>query len=198
MAEKPHATRDFLVEEGKKAAARGLIWACLAAVLFVLTPLWSHITAIWRSADELTAVRGDLRDVRADIAAMRREIAQATGEDRVIRQLPGQSYVAEPVRVGEPVVLYLVVQRTRLGAQCRLIESVPLYTDGTGITQAGPSRPAARQIGPDPTRLRLNLTQPPGLLVGRVELYLALQYDCAGVPTPDRTDPVAFNLLEAA
>jgi hypothetical protein len=188
-------TGHFVVEEAKKLLARGLIWAALAVIVFAITPLWSRIQSVWHSVEEIAAIRTDLQNMQEQLTVLSEGVARATGEDRVIRQIPGLSYVKEPVHVGDEVVLYLVVQRTRLGALCKFVEGTPLFTDETGITSAGNPIQAARQIGTEATRLRLNLTPPKNLRPGRVELYLALEYDCGGVRTPEKTDPVAFNLL---
>jgi hypothetical protein len=196
MNEQLASTRKFIVEEAKKAAARALIWAVLAVLIFTLTPLWTQIKATWRASEDIAAIRNDLHAVQEAISDLRADVARASGEDRVIRQIPGLSYVAEPVVRGGPVVLYLVAQRTRLGAQCRLIETTPLFTDYTGITTPGNPIPGARQITTEPTRLRLVLTQPPNLQAGRIELHLALDYDCNGVRTHDRTDTVVYTLIE--
>lgn len=186
----------FLLDEIRKTVARGLIWAGIAAILFVLTPLWDRVQAVWRSVEEIAAIRDDLHELRDALAVLSADVARATGEDRVIRQPPGLSYVEEPVYRGDLVVLYLVVQRTRLGTGCRFVSGTPLFTDSTGVTSAGVTIPPARQLGPEMTKLRLELQPPKHLAAGRIELYLALDYDCNGVRVPDRTDPVVFTLLE--
>jgi hypothetical protein len=200
--------REFLLDEARKAAARWLFTAVAVGLILLFTPLWRHLQGVWNSGASIDALRAEnaaqVGDLRADIAALVAQVAamqvvldRATGEDRVIRQTWGLSYVVEPVHLGEPVVLYLVAARTLRGASCRLLEYVPLYVDEGGVAVAGVPTPAARQIGTDPTRLRMTLPQPPGLRPGRIELHLALDYDCNGARVPDRTDPVTFRLLEA-
>ncbi|WP_177174694.1 hypothetical protein [Loktanella fryxellensis] len=39
------------------------------------------------------------------------------------------------------------------------------------------------------------LIPPPNLQPGRIELYIALEYECAGRTVFDRTDAVTFELL---
>ena len=184
------------MEELRKATVRLLIWLALALVVFVATPWWSQVSAVWRSAQTLERLRADTLRLADGLDALRADVARVSGEDRVIRQIPGLSYVAEPVRQGEPVILYLVAQRTRLGAQCRLLSAVPLFTDNTGITVAGTMPQVWPQIGPEAKRLRVEIAAPANLRPGRIELHLALDYDCGGVRTPDRTDTVIFTLLE--
>ena len=190
------AAGGFLLDEVRKAAVRLALWLALAVVVFVATPWWSQVAAVWRSAQTLEQVRAEIHRLAEGLDALRGDVVRLAGEDRVIRQTPGLSYVAEPVRQGEPVTLYLVAQRTRLGAQCRLLTAVPLFTDSTGITVAGTVAPVGRQIGSEATRLRVGIDAPPSLRPGRIELHLALDYDCGGVRTPDRTDTVVFTLLE--
>lgn len=195
---RPDRMRTFLWGLADRVTGHVAFWSILTALAAMFTPAWDRAQAIWRSADDLTALRGEVATLHQALDAIRSDLARASGEDRVIRQLPGQTYVSEPVYRGDPVVLYLTVERTRLGASCRLIQSVPLFTDGSGITVSGTPRPGVRQVGAAATRLRLELAAPAGLRAGRIELHLALDYDCNGARTPDRTDPVAFNLLERA
>lgn len=196
MNEQVKAASGFVMEELRKATVRLLIWLALALVVFVATPWWSQVSAVWRSAQTLERLRADTLRLADGLDALRADVARVSGEDRVIRQIPGLSYVAEPVRQGEPVILYLVAQRTRLGAQCRLLSAVPLFTDNTGITVAGTMPQVWPQIGPEAKRLRVEIAAPANLRPGRIELHLALDYDCGGVRTPDRTDTVIFTLLE--
>lgn len=196
MNEKVKSAGAFLLDEARVAAVRLAIWLALALVVFVATPWWSQVSAVWRSAQTLERLRADMLRLADGLDALRADVARVSGEDRVIRQIPGLSYVAEPVRQGEPVILYLVAQRTRLGAQCRLLSAVPLFTDNTGITVAGTMPQVWPRIGPEAKRLRVEIAAPANLRPGRIELHLALDYDCGGVRTPDRTDTVIFTLLE--
>jgi hypothetical protein len=189
-------TGKLFVEEAKKLLVRGMLWSVIVAFVFVLTPVWDKITAVWNSTNDISVIRHDIHELEQTLRSISVDVARATGEDRVIRQTPGLSYVREPVYVGDNVKLYLVIQRTRLGALCRFLEAIPLFTDETGITYAGRPIPPVRQIGVESTRLRLDVIPPQQLQPGRVELYLDLEYDCAGVRTPDRTDAVIFHLLE--
>ncbi|MFT4013012.1 MAG: hypothetical protein QM682_06345 [Paracoccus sp. (in: a-proteobacteria)] len=129
------------------------------------------------------------------MAALRSDLATTTGDNRVIRQPPGLSHVAEPVRVGAPVVLNLVMSRTPLGARCVFVIGQSLFTDRDGIATPGSEVRPTRQIGEEATRLRIELTAPGGLEPGRIELYLALEYDCGGKHIFDRTDTVTYQLL---
>ena len=136
----------------------------------------------------------------ADVAQLKTDVARATGDDRVIRQTAGQSYVEEPVYEGDHVTMIMVASRTKLGMDCRLTEWTPLFTDEGGITIPGaPARdgPVRRQITDEQTRLRIDMLPPEGLQPGRVELYLTLTYACGadGRVVYDRTDPVFYELI---
>lgn len=142
------------------------------------------------TADSVTALSGELRDLA-------RAVRLSSGEDRIFRQPIGMSYVSEPVRIGEPVVLNLVLQRTARGADCRFLGAQSLFTDQTNVTLAGSRIEPTRQVGPEPARLRLEIAPPPSLMAGRVELHLAAEYACPdedGVAF-DRTDVIPYTLL---
>lgn len=137
-----------------------------------------------------------VQEVSEAVAVLSERVRRATGEDRVIRQLPGLSYVSEPVRVGEPVILNLAVERTQFGASCTLRRGQSLFTDTTGVTIAGSEMQVNRQIGRTQTRVRTAFDAPDDLIPGRIELYLALEYECGNQTVFDRTDTVSFKLLE--
>ncbi|MGR3495140.1 hypothetical protein [Citreimonas sp.] len=171
-------------------AIGGALWCVTSILLAIATPLGERALAIWRSPASLDAIEDKLDEVV-------NRLDQATGEDRVIREL-GLSYVEEPVYQGENVILHLSVERTRLGRGCRLINSIPLFTDERNITLPGrrvnPGAPR-RQISDTPTRLRTEWVPPRTLEPGRVELALALEYDCDGTIVPESTRPVPFELV---
>ena len=146
---------------------------------------------------------GPLRDlldqweeVQTDIADLQDRMAQVQGEDRVIREVPGLTYVAEPVYQGERIVFNFVAERTRLGEKCILRYSQPIFTDMLNIPTPGERRQAARQISNNPTPLRPGYTPPVNLRPGRVTVYLILAYTCDGKEVFDQTSTAAFELLE--
>lgn len=184
------AIRRFLWQRIGIWAIGGALWCITSILLAVATPLGERALAIWRSPDSLAAIESKLDEVV-------RRLDRATGEDRVIREL-GLSYVEEPVYQGENVILHLSVERTRLGRGCRLVNSIPLFTDERNITLPGqrlnPGAPR-RQIRDTPTRLRTEWVPPRTLEPGRVELALSLEYDCDGTIVPESTRPVPFELV---
>lgn len=130
------------------------------------------------------------------VADLQEDMAQVQGEDRVIREVPGLTYVAEPVYEGERIVFNFVAERTRLGEKCILRYSQPIFTDVFNIPTPGERRQAARQISNDPTPLRPGYTPPVNLRPGRVTVYLILAYTCDGEEVFDQTSTAAFELLE--
>ena len=181
----------FILQELWKWVARLSLWALSFILLAIFTPYWATVVAIWESPKALA----HLQDT---VAEMRAEVRQATGEDRVIRQPPGLSYVQEPVQQGENVILFMVAERTTLGRNCRLTGWTPLFTDSTNVTLPGTRLspgPVSRQISDELTKLRIEIIPPAILTLGRIELYLALDYDCEGKQVPDRTDTVTYRLI---
>lgn len=176
-------------EEAKKIAAQILIYGAIGAAVFFLTPLKDRIQSIWRSPETLEQILLRVEELQS-------VITRATGEDRVIRMSPGQNYVAEPAIRGQDIILNIVASRTRLGSGCRMTGGVSLFTDESGAKLAGSEVRPLFQIGLEPTRVQIPLTPPERLQVGRVEVYLSLEYNCGGTVVFDRTDTVSFRLQE--
>lgn len=189
-----------------------IIWLIGAAVLFLIEPVRTNVAAIWAAPATLAAVQADLAEMKSqvttditavkdqvstDVADLRADINAVAGDNRVIRQTPGLSYVTEPVHVGEPVVLNLVASRTELGARCVLTSGQSLFTEAGGVITPGSEVRPGRQMSEEQTRMRIRLTPPDSLRPGRIELYIALEYDCDGRRVFDRTDVVTYQLLAA-
>ena len=110
------------------------------ALTAIIVALWSlagsNLKDIWNSPDRLTAIETGMDEIRENMRNL-------SGENRIIRQREGLSYVEEPVHRGENVFLYLVIERTELGKNCVLTKAVPLFKDKTGVTTPGtrPERP---------------------------------------------------------
>jgi len=181
----------FLLERVWIWIAQIAFYAAGFLLLAVFTPYWQTVLAIWDSPKVLA-------EMQASLVEMRAEVRQATGEDRVIRQPPGLSYVQEPVQQGENVILFMVAERTTLGRNCRLTGWTPLFTDSTNVTLPGSrlnAGPVSRQISDELTKLRIEIIPPAILTLGRIELYLALDYNCEGKQVPDRTDTGTYRLI---
>ncbi|MBU2328300.1 MAG: hypothetical protein KJ755_13250 [Alphaproteobacteria bacterium] len=189
--ETTHAVRTFLWQRLGIWAVGGILWGVSLILAAVFTPLGDRVVDIWNSPERLGRIESKLDLMIADVR-------KATGEDRVIRQSPGLSYVTEPVTEGDTITLNIVAERTPLGRDCQLVDSQPLFTDRSNVTT--PGRRAVegaprRQIDETPTRIRVELIPPQNLQPGRVELYLALEYRCGERTVFDRTDAVTFQLL---
>ena len=181
----------FLWEEFKKWSTRSLFVALTAIIVALWSPVSSNLKDIWNSPDRLTAIETGVHEIRENMRNL-------SGENRIIRQREGLSYVEEPVRRGENVFLYLVVERTELGKNCVLTKAVPLFKDKTGVTTPGvrPERPLQSGLTTDPTVIRLEYVPPPNLELGRVEVYVTLEYDCDGKTMFDKTDVLTYELLD--
>lgn len=182
----------FLGERSAIWVTGGFFWGLGLLLTAWLTPLGTRAVAIYNAPRQL-------EEIAATLKTLQDSVNRATGEDRVIRQTPGLSYVEEPVYQGENVILYMVAERTTLGRDCRLVDWTPLFTDELNITlpgQRGIAGPVRRQISDAPTKLRIEVIPPASLQPGRIELYLVLEYQCAGKTVPDRTDVVTYRLLE--
>ncbi|SMO64127.1 hypothetical protein [Paracoccus laeviglucosivorans] len=183
-------TKQFFLDRFWVWIAGGLFWSAGALLLALFTPFWGSMQAIWQTPEAVAALQ-------VEVTAMRSELNAATGDNRVIRQTPGLSYVTEPVHVGEGVIMNLVMERTTLGAKCIFVAGQSLFGEAGGVVTPGSEIRPSRQIGEETTRLRVKLVPPDTLRPGRIELYLALEYDCDGRRVFDRTDIVTYSLLPA-
>lgn len=173
----------------------------LSVIAGAILTIWS---VTWGPARELvdyvvaewTDMQESVAEIHEEVDSLRKEVAELKGEDRVIREVPGLTYVAEPVYQGERIVFNFVAERTRLGEKCLFRYSQPIFTDMFNIPTPGERRQAARQISNDPTPLRPGYTPPVNLRPGRVTVYLILAYTCAGEEVFDQTSTAAFELLE--
>ena len=181
----------FLWEEFKKWSTRSLFVVLTAIIVALWSPVGNNLKDIWNSPERLTAIE-------AGVSKMNESMRNLSGENRIIRQREDLSYVEEPVRRGDNVFLYLVMERTELGKDCVLTKAVPLFKDKTGVTTTGtrPERPLQSGLTTDPTAIRLEYIPPPNLELGRVEVYVTLEYECDGKTMFDRTDVLAYELLE--
>ena len=170
----------------------------MLAGLYAVNRDWIVTTVREELGFERLATEGAVQKLADQVEGLAQDVRRATGEDRVIRQPQGLSYVEEPVAAGRNVVLWLTVARTRLGKDCRLVDWTPLFTDVRNVPLAG-SRMikggVRRQIGDSFEKLRIEIVPPSDLFPGRIELYLVLDYECGGKRVPDRTDVVPYQLL---
>ena len=165
-----------------------------AIAVALWSPTGSTLKDIWNSPSRLTAIEAGVDEINESL----RNLA---GEDRVFRQIEGLSYVEEPVYRGENIFLHLVVERTELGRDCVLTKAVPLFKDKTGVTTPGtmPERDlisGVTGVTTDPIAIRLEYIPPPNLELGRVEIYVAIEYECNGKTGFDKTDVLAYKLLD--
>lgn len=134
--------------------------------------------------------------VQTSIIELRRDMQVLQGEDKVIREIPGLTYVSEPVYQGDVVVFNYVGSRTQLGLSCVLQSSQPIFSDVQNTPTPGPKVEAQLQLGQTPTPLRPEFQVPINIRPGRVTVYLVLEYICDGRTVFDKTSVAAFELLE--
>lgn len=208
--------KKLVFDESLKWLISIFLFATGALVLAMFTPWWDNARAVWNSPARMeqgfNSVLETQQELRKEIAELQDTMLRVTGEDRVIRQPRGLSYIEEPVYRWEHVYMVLLIERTDLGASCRLMDWVPLFTDTTGITYPGRRFSpgvngigVTRQIGTDLTRVRVEMIppdlRPDGtrqaiLHPGRIEVYLALEYKCDGKIISERTDVLTYRMIE--
>lgn len=171
----------------------------LAKVVGSLTVLASTASLIWAmTVGPVAGFIDEWREMQVAIATLHKDVRSLKGEDRVIREITGLTYISEPVRVGEDVQFNMVLERTQLGEPCIYISSTPIYTDERNIPIPGPRKMGGRQISTDPTPLASIHQLAKSLRPGRVVGYLILEYQCNGKTVFDRTSSVPFLLLQQA
>jgi hypothetical protein len=192
----PHTWRARVIELSKLLGAGTSIAATMMATwLFVWGPVGEFVGLI-------RGIPGELTRMWEAIEQLESSVATATGEDRIIREQPGQTYVPEPVYLGDRVQFNMVVERTRLGLPCTLLRTIPIFTDETRIAQPGPPVIPLRQVEATATPVQPRYQMPASLRPGRVAMYLILVYECptgeANVmqEVRDRTSIAVFRLLE--
>ena len=178
----------FLAERFKIAIATIIIWLVFALVSNLFTPWINQAVAVWTTPERLERMDERLESIAYQINGI-------TGESRVVRLDRLNSYVFEPVHIGETIRLNLVVSRTDRGRDCVLISRTALFTDEGGISIPGVRAVPSRQVGVTPERMLLRLEPPGQLRPGRVTVALSLEFQCAGQPVFEITEPVAFRLL---
>ena len=182
----------FFMQEIWKWLARLGLWAVSFVLLAIFTPYWDQAISVWRAPQTLQEMQASLDGLRSDLRA-------ATGEDRVIRQPPGLSYVQEPVIQGDNVIAFLKVQRTKMGKDCRLLDWTPLFSDASNVVIPGrraAENVSSRRATTETGTFRVEMIPPAILLPGRIEVYLALDYDCGGQRVSERTDTITYRLIE--
>lgn len=123
------------------------------------------------------------------------DLYKVMGANRITNMPAGLSYVREPVRFGEKVILVLHVGRTERGKDCEYKGSIPLFTDENGSTFAGQPQSASQQLGTQITRSIIALDQPAGIAPGHAILQLQLEYVCEGRTMFENTLPMTFTIL---
>ena len=169
-------------------AIGGGLWTVTWILAAIFTPLGGRVLAIWNTPRNLVAI-----EMKLD--RMQSQLDRATGEDRVIRQTPGLSYVQEPVHQGDPVVFWIVAERTTLGRDCKRTDWTPIFSDESNVMIPGRQAGYWQPLEEGADKRRIDIIPPATLQPGRIQLFLALDFDCDGKIIHDRTDVVAYKLL---
>lgn len=188
MSEQGQHRWEWAKEEAKKVIFRWAVILVGGVFLWLVAPVGDQIKAIYHSPQRLDEISEDVRQLSE-------EVRRANGEDRVIRQPPGLSYVEEPVTVGQDVTMVLVLERTSLGRPCIFVRGQSLFRDTGGITLPGSIVTPQQQIE-DQTRLRVRMTPPDDLEPGRIEVRLVLEYRCGASTLFEPTETVAYKMTE--
>lgn len=190
MPEYAKGAANLFLEELKKWFIK-LIFLVLTAILaFIFTPLYEKIQEIWEMPERLNSIESSVKNLEETTKTL-------TGEDRIIRQPYGLSYVREPVKVGDNINVVIVAQRTESGLSCILEGVQGVFSDETRIPYSGSlaKYTRLRNIGKDLEPVSLELVPPPNLIPGRIEIYLVSKYDCDGSTRFDRTYVLNYKLL---
>lgn len=166
--------------------------------LYALNRDWIVATVRAELGIERLATAASVERLAGEVSALVDGVRRANGEARIIRQPPGRSYIREPVRQGQNVVMIMVAERTELGRNCRLEQWVPIFTDERNIPTPGEraaAGPVRRQLDDELMPLRIEMVPPATMMPGRVTVYLALDYRCRDRLFPDVSETLAYQLL---
>lgn len=176
------------------AAAKEALW-----VIALVSPVVSFIGVIFVAG--LIGIYGDRVIEWAQgafgIAENRELVLQALGEDRVIRQPLGLSYVGEPVATTDSEVLLVVsFARTTFGRSCDFTGGHAMFAGRDGVPRLGERLTPIEQISNDLVTFELWIDKPDRLPVGRAVAYLIMDYTChrdgEQIQVPDRTYNMPF------
>lgn len=120
-----------------------------------------------------------------------------TGENRVIYQPAGFSYVRTPVYQNETVEIILTIGRTDRGKDCLFLGGRAIFLDESNFEIPGSEIKPQRQIGIGAERFIVLVEQPKRLPLrpGNVAVYLTLDYNCDDKFIIENTYPMQFILL---
>ena len=177
---------------GLVSNAKDIIFVASISSSVFITLLTFVSLGLWSVFGEAVIVRAQKE---LGVEEVRKLALRALGEDRVISQPSGLSYVEEPVRVGGTLSAVVVLRRTAWGENCIFKGGRALFVDRYGVTRTSRQIEANQQIGTDIARILVEMDIPEGQPLGRATVYLSLDYDCRGVAVFDRTYDMPFKLL---
>lgn len=190
MSKHIESVGNYLASEFVKWLTRSFFIGFSIIVVFLFTPVYDKLEALWSLPEKLVLIEEQILELRQITRTL-------TGEDRIIKQTAGLSYVREPVYKGQNVTLVIVAERTESGKNCVIKGSQSVFMDEGRIPTPGtrPNATTGHNISNTPTTMSVELTPPDSLRPGRVEVYLILEYECDGETKFDRTQTLPFKLL---
>lgn len=146
---------------------------------------------------ERLATAEQVAELRAQVDRLSGKLDEVTGEDGLVIVNRAQSFVLEPVRQGELVTVRYLMRRTQRGMACTFVGSTPMFADMRDIRFPGETVTPPVQVSRQFERRQVTYKAPSNLLPGRIELTVALEYDCKGQRSFDEIDALTFQLLPA-
>lgn len=140
------------------------------------------------------AVESEFTALNSAVTDLRREVAQVGGSDRVVQVRLNQSYVLEPVGQGDNVQAQYFIRRTELGLACKIVSGVPVFRDVRNVAFPGRIITPLQQFSGEWRRAQATFEPPAGLLPGRIELSVSLEYACRGQTVFDELPALAYTL----
>ena len=194
-------SKALFIEEFKKFVVKSFFFVCVGIIAIIFTPYWDNVKAVWNSpvyvGEKLDRIASTQNRIEDKVDENANSIESLLGNDRVIRQPSGSSYVREPVHVGEEISIFYLIQRTEYGKVCILKGAQPLFRDEVERTLlTGVLKDSLRQATVQIEDFLITIIPPEGLNIGRIEVHLVLEYNCDGRTVFDKTDILAYNLLE--
>ena len=187
---------DKMIDHAQKWFVGIIMGGMLTGIVFLFTPFFDQVKEVWATPEALVDIQQTQVMILDQLTSLNNTVNEYSGENRVIRQPPGLSYVEEPVHIGDEILnIYYVLQRTDLGASCDAVAGKPFFIDNRNIPI-----PAAdikvRNIDTNLGPLRVPVELPDEIKPGSVAVYIVMEYSCNGKKKYDSTDPIRFLLIE--
>lgn len=178
-------------------------WVEMAKLLAVIgagttAALGAILATLWLAYGGV--IMQTVRDVvgTTDVVARVERIERIlTDEDGVIAAREGFAYAMSPVsKADNLVILHYSLRLTRQSQGCRAVSASIIFEGQRHIRRMGQMLTQVPEVGPEWTEIEVRASVPPEVALGRVVVWLALDYDCPEGRRQDKTPNVAFDLVE--